>query len=226
MALVWNLPKHLAHITWSESPSSQTTRISIHPHDHPSSPTSPYSPSESTPSTTPFFQCTIHPIPYLPSLPLSSTLLNWIPGIDMALAQPPLPEGKEASQGELPGTEEWYVEFSLFWAFLDKVLYVLETFILPHELLLILPTFHSTLGNRQLILVDRVGLRDYRESSRRGELVWVDMKQGDGQEGEYENFWPELGRWRLGIKLERGEAEFGVGERWEGPRYGFERGGE
>ena len=91
----------------------------------------------------------------------------------MALAQPPLPEGKEASQGELPGTTEW------------------------------------------------VGLREYRESSRRGELVWVDMKQGEGQEGEYENFWPELGRWRLGIKLERGEAAFGVGERWEGPRYGL-----
>ena len=34
----------------------------------------------------------------------------------------------------------------------------------------------------------------------------------------YENFWPGLGRWRIGIKIEEAVVEFPEGEHWEGPK--------
>ncbi|KAK4200041.1 hypothetical protein QBC40DRAFT_226474 [Triangularia verruculosa] len=105
---LWNLPKHLARFEWStpdpSNPQVQTLRV--YPHDH-SPPGVPYNATESSPSTTPFFKCTLKTIPYLPSFPFSNL---WLPkmGIDVTLVQPPLPENSQASQGELPGTgEDW-----------------------------------------------------------------------------------------------------------------------
>ncbi|VBB71957.1 Putative protein of unknown function [Podospora comata] len=124
---LWNLPKHLAKFTWStpdpSNPNVQTLRV--YPHDH----TTPYDPTESTPSTTPFFKCTLKMIPYLPSFPFSN---HWLPRlrIDVTLVQPPLPENSQASQEELPGTgEEWvkmggYEQVSkkcrIMWADMDQ----------------------------------------------------------------------------------------------------------
>ncbi|KAK0748411.1 hypothetical protein B0T21DRAFT_380249 [Apiosordaria backusii] len=105
---LWNLPKHLAHFIWStpdpSNPEIQTLRV--YPHDHSPPGGVPYNPAEPTPSTTPFFKCTLKVIPYLPSFPFSNL---WLPkmGIDVSLVQPPLPENSQASQGELPGTSEW-----------------------------------------------------------------------------------------------------------------------
>jgi hypothetical protein len=102
--LVWNFPKHLAHFTWTDHPNG-STEIKVYPHDH----RQPYSTTSGPPNpstTKPFFQATISPIPYLPSVPLSSALLPKL-GYDLTLVQPPLPAAPDASEGELPGTEEW-----------------------------------------------------------------------------------------------------------------------
>ncbi|KAG7292787.1 hypothetical protein NEMBOFW57_002830 [Staphylotrichum longicolle] len=104
----WNLPKHLAHFDWTDHPDG-TSEIKVFPHDHhPHGGEAAYDPTEARPGSTtkPFFQCTIRPVRLLPSLPVSSAWLRRL-GFDFTLVQPPLPEGGRASQGELPGTEEW-----------------------------------------------------------------------------------------------------------------------
>ena len=101
---VWNLPKHLARFEWTDNPQDGSTHVKVFPHDTAGTPY--YDPSESTPNTVPFFQCTIQPMKYVPSFPLNITLLGKL-GLDPTLIQPPLPEGTEASQGELAGTELW-----------------------------------------------------------------------------------------------------------------------
>jgi hypothetical protein len=37
-------------------------------------------------------------------------------------------------------------------------------------------------------------------------------------EGEFENWWPGIGRWRLGMKMEDATIEFPEGKHWVGPR--------
>jgi hypothetical protein len=63
-----------------------------------------------------------------------------------------------------------------------------------------------------------VKLGNYWERSKRARLVIVDMRQEEMLEGErcwFENWWPGLGRWRLGIRLDDGEVWLGEGERFE-----------
>lgn len=107
---LWNLPKHLARFEWTDDPSTGATIIKVYPHDTAST---PYDPTESAPSTTPFFQCTLKPISYLPSFPFSTSLLKTI-GMDLSLVQPPLPEGAQAASKELPGTGDEWVRMSDF----------------------------------------------------------------------------------------------------------------
>jgi len=72
------------------------------------------------------------------------------------------------------------------------------------------------------------------ESSKKTSLGWFDLRQkkkgADEQSpllGEqqiatedvgvrYENFWPGLGRWRIGIKMEEAVMEFPEADHWEG----------
>lgn len=56
--------------------------------------------------------------------------------------------------------------------------------------------------------------------SRRTCLAWVDMSQKDETgtlHAQYENFWPNLGRWQLGIKMENSEISFSEGTYWSAP---------
>ncbi|KAK0731016.1 hypothetical protein B0H67DRAFT_596980 [Lasiosphaeris hirsuta] len=115
---IWNIPKHLARFEWTDNPDG-SSRVRVFPHDtH-----TPYDASEARPSDTPFFQCTIKPMSYVPSFPMTTSLFKYM-GVDMALVQPPLPQG-ETELGELPGTERWaklagYIQYapkaSLAWA--------------------------------------------------------------------------------------------------------------
>ncbi|KAK4184157.1 hypothetical protein QBC35DRAFT_66477 [Podospora australis] len=101
---LWNIPKHLARFEWVDDPSSGATTIKVYPHD---TAATPYDPKESSPSDAPFFQCTLKAVPYLPSIPFSTSLLKTI-GMDYTIVQPPLPEGTQAASNELPGTgDEW-----------------------------------------------------------------------------------------------------------------------
>ncbi|KAI3321991.1 hypothetical protein HD806DRAFT_536464 [Xylariaceae sp. AK1471] len=61
------------------------------------------------------------------------------------------------------------------------------------------------------------------QSSKHARLAWADLSQKDEQ-GElassvaHENFWPDLGRWQLAIKLDNADIQFGDGTYWQGPK--------
>lgn len=57
--------------------------------------------------------------------------------------------------------------------------------------------------------------------SRQTKLGWFDLSQRDQKGdvvGDYENFWPGLGRWQVGMKMENADLEFGYPEIWDRPR--------
>lgn len=133
-------------------------------------------------SPAPLIQTTFLPISYVPSFPCSTDWAKYI-GMDLALVQPPLPEGKGQ---ELVGTRQWC-----------KIAAV--------------------------------------ESSKKTSLGWFDLRQsrhdtseqqpllgedrGDGSERQQsDNFWPRLGRWRIGMKMEDAVIEFPEGEHWNEPK--------
>lgn len=87
-------------------------------------------------------------------------------------------------------------------------------------------------GTRQWCKVPAV------ESSKKTSLGWFDLRQradssagteeqepllrdggvSDRINGEaYDNFWPGLGRWRIGLKMEDAMIEFPAGDHWDGP---------
>ncbi|KAI0553787.1 hypothetical protein F4679DRAFT_436434 [Xylaria curta] len=61
------------------------------------------------------------------------------------------------------------------------------------------------------------------QSTKRASLAWADLSQKNEQ-GDltssvaYENFWPELGRWQLALKLEDAAIDFGEGTYWDAPK--------
>jgi hypothetical protein len=77
---------------------------------------------------------------------------------------------------------------------------------------------HASLG--ELPGTDRWIATKPCEYSRRCELGWVDMAQGDeGRPREdCPNFWPGLGRWQVGVRMADAVVDFGVPETWEPPR--------
>ncbi|KXJ96056.1 hypothetical protein Micbo1qcDRAFT_158236 [Microdochium bolleyi] len=105
----WNIPKHLARFTFTTNPADNSTTVEVFPHDTTASSATPAPSSvstESQPSTVPFFRATFYPQRFVPSFPFS---LSWFTnfGLDIGIVQPPLPENKDAAQGEIPGTDRW-----------------------------------------------------------------------------------------------------------------------
>jgi len=142
-------------------------------------------PLGATPSHKAFFTATFSPIVCLPYFPFSTRVGRYA-GLDFTLVQPPLPEGKSQG-GELPGTKKWCKLLPL-------------------------------------------------EYSRKACLGWWDMRQAkarsndgtnsDGQstdeeeprEGAYsdfDNWWPGLSRWKIGIKMEDATVDFGGEVYWD-----------
>ncbi|KAK8049643.1 hypothetical protein PG994_011373 [Apiospora phragmitis] len=55
------------------------------------------------------------------------------------------------------------------------------------------------------------------QKTRKACIAWVDMSQKGAKEvprAGYENFWPGLGRWQLGLKMEDADIEFGEPVYW------------
>jgi hypothetical protein len=94
----WNIPKHLARFEFNDLPAGGL-EIKVFPYDTSGDAV------DSRPSSVPFFVAKYTPISYLPYFRCSTNVTKYL-GIDLHLAQPPLPEGK-GSQGELPGTDKW-----------------------------------------------------------------------------------------------------------------------
>lgn len=72
------------------------------------------------------------------------------------------------------------------------------------------------------------------EYSGETSLGWWDLKQGEATEADtllgrggdlgdyegkasYENWWPGIRRWRIGLKMENATLEFPEGKHWNGP---------
>lgn len=96
--LDWNTPKHMARFEFNEL-SGGATEIKIFAHD------TAGDMSEAVADEKPFFQTTYRPVRYMPSFPLSTSLIK-LAGIDLTLVQPPVPEGS-AVHGELIGSDRW-----------------------------------------------------------------------------------------------------------------------
>lgn len=61
------------------------------------------------------------------------------------------------------------------------------------------------------------------ESTKHASLAWADLSQKDEQ-GKFatsvahDNFWPDLGRWQLAVKMEDSDIDFGQGTYWHTPK--------
>lgn len=107
LTLDWNIPKHLARFDFEEHPDGSAD-CKVYP--------------LAEPSDTPVFQTRFQPMRYMPSMPMSTRAYGWL-GIDLEIAQPPLPEGPseataemleaaraggdDAAKSELAGTDKW-----------------------------------------------------------------------------------------------------------------------
>jgi hypothetical protein len=151
-------------------------------------------------SPRPFFRATYKPIAYTPSMPMSTTLASYI-GMDLNLYQPPLPSGNTAEniaargdgkEGELPSTDEWCKVF-------------------PYQY-----SKKTSLGWWDL--------KQKMDKTEDSPLLNSDEGGGDGdgdgmagEESTYsteENWWPEIGRWRIGVKMEDTTIVFEKAETW------------
>lgn len=126
----------------------------------------PYEADESAQSAvaTPLFRASFKKIRYTPAFPFSTTWTKYL-GLDIAVVQPPLPQGRSS---EVVGTERWC----------------------------------------------KCNITQY---SPRTSVCWVDISQRD-ENGEllglFENFWPGLGRWHLGVRMDDATIEVPEGEFW------------
>lgn len=70
-------------------------------------------------------------------------------------------------------------------------------------------------------------------SARKATLGWIDMSQHDPNVADnngsdnrnsgikYDNFWPDMRRWNLAIKMENADIGFGEGLHWDAPLSGL-----
>lgn len=73
----------------------------------------------------------------------------------------------------------------------------------------------------ELAGTDRWCAVDPGQSSRRTSIGWFDMRQADGggdATGGFENFWPGLKRWHLGVRMDDADIDFPDGRYWEAPK--------
>ncbi|KXH35604.1 hypothetical protein CSAL01_02827 [Colletotrichum salicis] len=59
------------------------------------------------------------------------------------------------------------------------------------------------------------------QSSKKTSLGWFDIRQADEKGhiiGEHENFWPGLGRWQIGLKMEDSIVSFPKPKHWDAPK--------
>ncbi|KAK7733679.1 hypothetical protein SLS53_008146 [Cytospora paraplurivora] len=155
----WNIPKHLARFEWADL-SNGAQQVKVFPFDDDQ--------DEASASLTPLVQATFKTVPYVPALPLSTKWVGYF-GVNTALVQPPVPQGKTK---ELVGTEQWCK--CPLWQYSPKT---------------------------------HIGWFDLRQRDEAGNLTAL-----------FENFWPGLGRWQLGVRMDDTDFELPEGEYWRFPR--------
>jgi hypothetical protein len=167
----WNIPKHLARFAFTETGNSLTVEVSPQ--------------SENSP---PFFRVNLAPFRYLPAIPFSTNMSKYI-GMDLRLAQPPLPAAKTANDGiqsttddaYLCGTETWKIAVPEIWGN-AKCCWI------DHSPLLEKPDETSPLLNSA--------------QGAPNALLPIDAN----------TWWPAYSPWKVGLWLENGKINFNDGE--------------
>ncbi|KAL1858860.1 hypothetical protein Daus18300_009858 [Diaporthe australafricana] len=157
----WNIPKHLARFDWKDLPNG-AKQCRVFPHD------TDRDVAEATASEKPLFQASFMTIPYVPAFPMSTKWFKYL-GVNSALVQPPVPQGKPE---EVVGTEQWCK-------------------------------------------------CEMTQAASRTQVGWMDLSQRDDDgklTGLFENFWPGMGRWQLGVKMDNADLDIPEGEYWRAPR--------
>lgn len=133
----------------------------------------------------PFFQATFQPIRWTPSFPFSLSWLKYA-GIDTALVQPPLPNGRQSDSRlgeELVGTSRWC------------------------EITPTLSTRKATLGWIDMSQHNHNASDDDDDGDS-------NRDRGRSSDVKHDNFWPGLRRWNVAIKMENADITFDEGVHW------------
>ncbi|KAF2104078.1 hypothetical protein NA57DRAFT_70289 [Rhizodiscina lignyota] len=103
----WNIPKHLAKFSYSTDPKTSTLSVKVSAPDA---------------DAKPFFSVDLSMVRYLPSFPFSTNIAKYF-GVEMCMAQPPLPSGVKSPKllrsdedpTPLCGTSEWRFAIPEVW---------------------------------------------------------------------------------------------------------------
>ncbi|MCJ1400962.1 hypothetical protein MMC11_004173 [Xylographa trunciseda] len=117
--------------------------------------------------------------------------------INFNLVQPPLPEG-QAKGGELAGTNDWCKILPLEYSSKTSMTWV--------DLQQVAKTVGGDSGKPQ---------KGDTPSTTGGSESAAPGKAPDGVYSDFENWWPGLGRWQIGLKMEDATIEFGEGKHWD-----------
>lgn len=184
----WNIPKHLARFEFKSLAESSSKSSSGHP--QPPIVISVYSPNTSgLAQNKPFFTTTLQPLAYLPrsySFPFNSTWATYF-GFGSHLLQPPLPSGDTLEEC---GTDKWVKAK---------------------------PTLRSKTTRmvwwdmRQPPSEAGSERNEGRGSTENDTLLAADPMSRPPNDRN-ENWWPGLGRWRIGLWLDDAVLELGEAE--------------
>lgn len=70
---------------------------------------------------------------------------------------------------------------------------------------------------KEVVGTERWGKCPMSEYSRKTHIGWFDLKQRDDAgnlTGSFENFWPGMKRWQLGVRMDDADLDIPEGEYW------------
>lgn len=173
----WNIPKHLARFSFTEDAgksSSVTIRV--------------YPPS---PDSNPFFEAKVSKLNYLPSVPFSTNIAKYV-GLDMRLAQCPLPRGADAANLLADGEEDASLCGTTLWRACGP----------------------EVSGSSKLCWIDvklpKEGVdKPPRSRSEEGrEATENDALLPSSPNGHKDGWWPNYKPWSVGLWVEGGSVSF------------------
>jgi hypothetical protein len=165
----WNIPKHLARFSFTEKGKSLILEVSPLANDSP-----------------PFFKVNLAPFSYLPAVPFSTNMSKYV-GMDLRLAQPPLPAATQADGSKddvsyLCGTEEWKIAVPEIW------------------------------GNAKCCWVNYSPLSKKSHNENTPLLSSAEDRPAGLAPGGADIWWPSYAPWRVGLWIENGKINFKDGE--------------
>jgi hypothetical protein len=165
----WNIPKHLARFSFTKSGNSLTLEVS------PSATDSP-----------PFLKVNLAPFSYVPAIPFSTNMSKWI-GMDLRLAQPPLPAATQTDDSKndvsyLCGTEEWKIAVPEIW------------------------------GDAKCCWINLSPLSKKSGDENTPLLSSAESRPDGLPAGDANAWWPSYAPWKVGLCIENGKINFKNGE--------------